>query len=204
MSHCANWGGGLIYSKVWRRMAALCVDFIILSPLFVISIVGDGNFRLFKIYWFLPVNILCYFYYVYLPYRFGGTPGKRILGLRMLRVNGEPLKYREVILRFLIFWLPGLGVSVAGMMAVWSLTDAQYFSAASALGRSHLVTMAMPSWYNPLTVVWGMFLWVDWGAMLMNKKRRALHDFIAGTVVVRDIPHGSGVSPGNARERDVA
>ena len=122
-------GGCLIYSKFWRRMAALCVDFIVLSPLFVVSMVGDGNFRLFKIYWFLPVNIFYAFYYIYLPYRFGGTPGKRILGLRMLRVNGDPLKYREVILRFLTFWLPGVGVSVAGMMAVWesSQTDAHTF-----------------------------------------------------------------------------
>lgn len=185
-------------------MAALCVDIIILSPLFVVSMIGDGNFRLFKIYWFLPVNIFYAFYYIYLPYRFGGTPGKRFLGLRILRVNGDPLKYREVILRFLTFWLPGLGVSVAGMMAVWGLTDAQYFSVASAVDRSHLVAMSMPSWYNPWAIVCGLFFWCDWGVMLISKKRRALHDFIAGTIVVRDISNDSGVSPENGGAEDAA
>ena len=42
--------------------------------------------------------------------------------------------------------------------------------------------------YDWASQVW---LWSELVVLLLNKKRRALHDFIAGTVVVKVSPHPS-------------
>ncbi len=174
------------YAGFWLRFAAFWIDFLIMSPLFVLVIWGAEQFRLFNVYYFLPGTLFSFFYGVYLVRRFGGTPGKRLMKVRIAKVNGDPVTYREAILRYLPEWLIGIGSSLAGMLAVLSLTDAQYFAPASFLDRSRLVQSAMPSWNGLATIALQIWIWSEFIIMLTNKKRRAIHDFIAGTVVIKD------------------
>jgi uncharacterized RDD family membrane protein YckC len=69
------------------------------------------------------------------------------------------------------------------MMVVLEMTDAEYFSM-GWLERSLAMAARAPSWYN--IVIVAIYIWVlsDFIVMLTNKKRRAIHDFIAGTVVI--------------------
>lgn len=176
----------MIYAGFWPRFAAIWLDFLITSPLFVLFLWGGEHFRLFNVYYFLPGTLFGLFYGVYLVRRFGGTPGKRLMKLRIVKVNGEPVTYREAVLRDLPEWVMGLGTASASMVAVLNLTDAEYFAAASTLERSQLITTATPGWNGPLTIASNIWIWGEFLVMLTNKKRRAIHDFIAGTVVTKD------------------
>ena len=176
----------MTYAGFWPRFAALWLDLLIMSPLFVLVVWGGEHVRLFNVYYFLPGTLFGLFYGVYLVRRFGGTPGKRLMKLRIVKVSGHVVTYREAILRYLPEWLMGIGSSLAGMVAVLSLTDAQYFAAASFLERSQVVAAAMPSWNGPVTIALNIWIWGEFLVMLTNKKRRAIHDFIAGTVVIKD------------------
>jgi uncharacterized RDD family membrane protein YckC len=42
-----------------------------------------------------------------------------------------------------------------------------------------------PAWHPTVTVLLQIWVWGEFVTMLFNKKRRAVHDFIAGTVVIR-------------------
>jgi len=67
--------------------------------------------------------------------------------------------------------------------AACGLTDAQYLALIPSRSVSSLIKLA-PSWYRPvryLAVIWG---WGELLVLLTNRKKRALHDFLAGTVVV--------------------
>lgn len=174
------------YAGFWSRFAAGLLDFLFMSPLIALTWWGSTHFRLFNVYYFLPGVLFGFFYSVYLVQRFGGTPGKRLMKLRIVKLSGEALSYREALLRYLPEGLMALCSSVAAMLAVLSLSDAQYFAATSFLEQSKVVEAAMPSWNGPLTVALNIWIWSELLVMLTNEKRRAIHDFIAGTVVIKD------------------
>lgn len=106
--------------------------------------------------------------------------------LRIVKVNGDAVTYREALLRYLPECLMGLGGTVAGAMAVLSLTDAQYFAATSLFERSKVIGAAMPDWNAPLSIAINIWFWSEFLILLTNKKRRALHDFIAGTMIIKE------------------
>jgi uncharacterized RDD family membrane protein YckC len=174
------------YAGFWRRFAALWLDLLVMSPLLLLVWWGDEHFRLFNLYYFLPSSVFGFFYSVYLVQRFGGTPGKRLMRLRIVRVNGDPVTYREALMRYIPEWLMSIGSSIALLIASLQLTDIQYFAASSYLERVHLIISAAPGWYEPLQTASNIWMWSEFIIMLTNKKRRALHDFIAGTVVIKD------------------
>jgi uncharacterized RDD family membrane protein YckC len=181
----------MIYAGFWPRFAALLLDFLFLSPVLALTWWGGEHSRLFTLYSFVPGLALGFFYSVYLVRRFGGTPGKRVMKVLIRKVDGSPVGYREALWRYLPEWVLGTISSIALIVAVLHLSDAEYFAAPSFMERSELVASAQPAWSRPFTVAFNVWTWGELIVLLTNKKRRALHDFIAGTVVVRDGPHPS-------------
>jgi uncharacterized RDD family membrane protein YckC len=106
------------------------------------------------------------------------------VGIRVRKVNGEPVGYREAFLRFLPEFLLGLLASIALLIASFHLSDSE-FHALSFMDRMRRLNEIAPAWYKPLQIVQNVWVWGELIVLLTNKKRRALHDFIAGTVVVR-------------------
>jgi uncharacterized RDD family membrane protein YckC len=173
------------YAGFWPRFAALWLDILFLSPVFGLVLWGEQHFRLFSIYYFLPALGLSLFYSVYLVRRFGGTPGKRVMKVRILKVDGSPVGYREAFLRYLPECLMSTLSAVTMIVAVLHLSDAEYF-ALSLEDRSTGLRGAQPAWSGPLELASNLWVWGEFIVLMTNSKRRALHDFIAGTVVVRD------------------
>ncbi len=94
------------------------------------------------------------------------------------------------LLRYLPEWLVGLASSVGLVVAVLHLTDARYFGVSSFMERSNLIEQAAPAWHRPLNLLLNLWIYGELLVILTNRKRRAIHDFIAGTVVIRDPPPG--------------
>ena len=173
----------LRYAGFWPRLGSLLLDGLILAPYGVLALWGSSEFRLFNFYFFIPGILFSLFFYVYLVARFGGTPGKLIVGIRIRKLNGEPVGYREAFLRNCVDLLFGVVLSATLMVPLFRMSDAEYFSLPFWTRETHIVALA-PWWNRPLQ--WAQEVWV-WGeliVLLTNRKRRAIHDFIAGTVVV--------------------
>jgi uncharacterized RDD family membrane protein YckC len=177
----------LRYAGFWPRLGSLLLDILINLPLIVLLLWAQGHYRLFRVYYLIPGTIFGLFYSVYLVRRFGGTPGKLIVGIRIRKRDGEPVGYREALLRYFPEFVFGLLMSVALIPPLLHMTDAEYQSL-SLRERAKREFELAPPWYKPLR--WTQTSW-DWGelfVLLTNRKRRALHDFIAGTVVVHAPP----------------
>jgi uncharacterized RDD family membrane protein YckC len=177
----------LRYAGFWPRLASLLLDGIIMMPLLALGLWGSTQFRLFDVYYFVPNIFFSLFYYVYLVRRFGGTPGKLIVGIRIRKVNGEPVGYREAFLRYLPDFILGTLASIALIIGLIHMTDAEYHSLAFMERTQRMVALA-PSWYRPVQWIQNIWIWGELIVLLTNKKRRALHDFIAGTIVVHTSP----------------
>ena len=177
------------YGGFWRRFAAFWLDFLVLLPLTAVVFWGSQRYRLFSLYYFVPGILFGLFYSGSdLVRRFGGTPGKLIMGLRIRRVSEEPVRYREAFLRYAPEFLLGLLMSIALLPPLLQMTDAQYH-ALSFMDRSKRLVDLAPAWFKPIQIFQQIWIWSEFIVLLTNRKRRAIHDFIAGTIVVRERPN---------------
>ncbi len=115
-------------------------------------------------------------YPIYFIAKFGPTPGKMACGVKIVSLNDAPVSLQQAVLREI------LGVlSSVGSILVQASNMFNGHRANRALGGYHRLL-----WLGGI----GFFLvFLEFVTMLTNGRRRAIHDFIAGTVVVRDSEH---------------
>lgn len=94
----------------WRRGVAFLIDFVIIA--LVAIALPPHNGKPFWLLWHLS-TIIC-------VWRWQRTPGKRLLGLRIVRVDGRPVGLVTAGLRSLALWVSLLPF---GLGFLWSLWD---------------------------------------------------------------------------------
>ena len=177
----------LTYAGIERRIGAGLLDTLFLVPV-MISILWLNTFdRLVPI---LAVGVslgVGVFYQVYLIRRFGGTPGKVLAGLRIVKIDGSAIGYREAILRALPDAGFNLLLTTGAALAALKMSEADYASLAFT-ARAQRLNELQPDWFMPVDLCQNVWIGSEFIVLLTNEKRRALHDFIAGTVVVLRTP----------------
>lgn len=171
------------YGGFWRRFGAMWLDVLILSPLILLTLWGSSSHRLFQAFYLLPGLAIGAFYSIYLVKRFGGTPGKLILRLRIVKLDGTPIGYREAILRELPGYVFSTLLSLGTVIASLKIGDAEYLSLDWRARAARLDDLA-PGFQSPVQIAQTAWIWGEFLVLLTNERRRAIHDFIAGTVVV--------------------
>jgi uncharacterized RDD family membrane protein YckC len=132
----------------------------------------------------VPSLIFGLWYYIYLPKKYGGTPGKLVAGITIIRLDGESIGWEEAILRHIVL----AALTLAGIIIMISAlrqADEATFMSYSWWRQSQYLLSLSPKSFNVYT--WATNIWVygEFIVLLTNKRRRAVHDFIAGTVIVR-------------------
>ncbi len=174
--------GGLRYPGFWRRLGALLIDSALVAPLFVLNyFLGTTANAL--IYLAIVGQIVGLFMGVFMVRKYGGGPGKLLLGLRVVMTDGERVTLTAALLRYAVMWALGLALAIAMIIAAMALPQESFASLGFAQ-RSAAMAGNMPAWGTPLQ--WLSNLWyLGWMiAFFVSKQHRVLHDFIAGTVVV--------------------
>lgn len=174
------------YRTFWPRFWASITDGLVLLPLALIAqyyLTLDTSFWDTARWLYVVIFILNYtypwVYSIYMHGRFGQTVGKMSTCVRVVDVKTEaPITFRHALLRdsvpililitLLIYesyqLLTGLPISESYFNPDWSaLTEREV-------------------WTVLIVYVWWF---AEFVTMLTNDKRRAVHDFIAGTVVIR-------------------
>jgi len=174
----------LVYGGFWRRFGAFWVDAICLLPLAGINYLLSQQFRLSNLYWLLPGLLIGVWFHVYLVVRYGGTPGKLLLKTRITMLDGSAVTSRAALLRHAVTFALTLLTSAALAMAANHMTDEAYFSL-GYIARSQALVSYAPAWYKWLALAMQAWILSEFIVMMLNKRRRALQDFMAGTVVIR-------------------
>ena len=173
------------YATFGQRFAAMWIDFFVLLPLMVaegwLGSVSKGAALALVI----PMAIAYVAYTIYYHGRFGQTIGKRMMGIRVVRTTGERIGWREAWLRSSIDVLFATLGGVGSLVALAAIGDADYYGVGWMQRAQNLAAHepAWLAWTGTATQIW---VWSELVVMLFNKRRRALHDFIAGTVVTSD------------------
>ena len=175
--------GELRYSRFWDRVGAGLIDFLIALPLVSLDYFFGSESRYFQLYMLIPVQIFALFMHIFMVTKYGGSPGKLLVGLRIVKLDGAPVTVKEALLRYSVLWVLSIVILAITVSAALGMSAEEY-SSLSYLQRS--VKLSERSHYMGWMAA-AMQLWT-WGGLitvLVSKKRRAPHDFIAGTVVVR-------------------
>ncbi|MGW8393863.1 RDD family protein [Pseudoduganella sp. HUAS MS19] len=167
----------------WLRVGAKFIDFLVMSPVIGLSYWLSSLSRSFYLWSIIPSALFALFYSVYLVRRYGGTPGKLLLKLRVQMKDHAPVSFKAALIREAPMMLMGAASSLGLGLAALAMDDATYH-AYGFFERSAVLAASGPEWAQMVSWLINGWAWVGAIVMLLNSRRRALHDFIAGTVVV--------------------
>jgi uncharacterized RDD family membrane protein YckC len=167
----------------WLRVGAKIIDFLVLSPIVGLTYWLSSLSRYFYLWSVIPSMLLALFYSVYLVRRYGGTPGKLLLKLRVQMADYSPVTFKAALIREAPMMLMGAASSLGLGLAAIGMDDAAY-KAYGFFERSTVLAASGAEWVPIVSWVINGWTWVAVIVMLVNKRRRAVHDFLAGTVVV--------------------
>jgi uncharacterized RDD family membrane protein YckC len=173
-----------IYAGFWLRLGVLLLDMLIMAPyvFLVIYLVGFDKDEYYLT--IIPGFVVYIWYNMYLVRQYGGTPGKLIVGIRILKIDGSDVTWREAILREFVSFVLMIFMTILMSRAV-AKADGEYFRDLEWMYRNKYLFSLEPVMYK--IYFWASNIWFysELVVLLLNKRRRALHDFMAGTVIVK-------------------
>jgi uncharacterized RDD family membrane protein YckC len=138
---------------------------------------------------FAITTLLVFTVRIYPVVRFGGSPGKLLMKLRIVPMHGGPLTYKHAVLREATgygFHLWGTAASLAAISAL----DSPSFHDLPGPQQSALLTQHLQAlwWMTVQSVLSRAWALAEVVAYFVTPERRAMHDLVAGTVVVMKGP----------------
>jgi uncharacterized RDD family membrane protein YckC len=160
------------YQTFWRRVAAMAIDAVVLTPVMGLSLFLMWRGMSFTTYCLMRIlgTIAGCLYWIGMHGRYGQTLGKMVAGVKVLKMDDQPICYGVAAVRYLPFLVVGLTAAIAMTSFV--------------SGRGLITFNSMqhtPRWPNFVKWVWTL---AEVITLASNPMRRAIHDFIAGTKVV--------------------
>ena len=176
MEHQSAAGADKKYRTFWRRLGAMFLDGAVLAPFAWLDqlIWNHAVHAMVLLPWAILYLLISVVYEVLFVARYGQTLGKMACGVRVYDVSGASVSARQAMLRQIV---PILAVPYFALLQAQNIVN------------GHLANRALGDDFWGFKTFFGlMFGWLllEIVTMLTNKKRRAVHDFIAGTVVVRE------------------
>ncbi|MEZ9072100.1 RDD family protein [Vibrio splendidus] len=164
------------YSNFWRRFFAIWIDSIVFLPLewiddYVLSgVIGSGG----VFAWGVAYSLIGITYYVGMHAKYGQTIGKMVTRVKVVDVSeSRNLTLKQSCMRDIVpIMLIPFNFYVYAQLSFYDNTW-------DSLEQGRIV----------IFVGYAMIGWVilEFISMLFNHKRRAIHDFIAGSVVIKKV-----------------
>lgn len=173
------------YAGFWRRFGAGLIDGLVLAPLLWMSLAASTRETIAIVE--VVVLLLSFAYTIGLHTAFGATAGKMVMGIQVRRTDGHEISASEAWLRSSVDLVLSGATIVGTLIALYRIAPAA-LATLDTTARTELLSANEPLWST-----WALNLYMVWicsevVVMLTNRRRRALHDFLAGTVVVRKAP----------------
>jgi uncharacterized RDD family membrane protein YckC len=152
------------YQTFWQRFAASLLDGIIFLPIFLIIPSIFNIDTVHSVPWLLFINFISFFYSIYAHSYYGYTLGKKWMNIKVVSNDDESklIGLSNSIMRDSI----GIAFFLIELILVISNTIE------SRMG-DFIIFLATFGW-----------LFAELITMLLNPKKRSVHDFLAGSVVI--------------------
>jgi uncharacterized RDD family membrane protein YckC len=171
------------YAGFWPRLGAILVDTVVIVPIIALAFWGMANSQTTALVTQVITAAVAAIYPIYFIGRWGQTLGKMAVGIEVLALDGAVAGFRRALYRSSV----DLGFSaVSTLITVFALLsiDGNAYRSLGLDEKMEALGNYAPTLESIVSTL--TYLWVisELIVLLFNEKRRALHDFIAGTVVV--------------------
>ena len=173
-----------IYLGIGFRLIARFLDIVLLVFFLLVQLLvaelGRGMYLIFL----APAFLFQVFFYVYCVKRWGGTPGKLILGLKVVKDNGENVGWKEATIRESVTLAFSLATLCVTAVALRDIPEDSY-GMAGFLEKKAILIEVFPlanALIQMLTSLWSN---CESLVLICNRRRKAIHDYMAGTLVIR-------------------
>ena len=162
------------YKILNDRFYALVIDGLIFAiPLillegFILNPNISSSIVLSNIFFYYFVT---HFYSIYLHTIYGQTLGKMAVGIKVLNISEENINLKQAILRELPFIVFSLFTMASEIYQILSIGITEHFRGTF--------------FDNLILIILLVWMVVELIVALSNEKRRSIHDFISGTIVVK-------------------
>ncbi|HLN96751.1 MAG TPA: RDD family protein [Flavobacterium sp.] len=173
-----------LYAGFGPRIASLLLDIIFFLPIGILTTWLNGLSKDAFYYTMVPNLLFGLWYYIYLPKKYGGTPGKLLVGIKILKIDGRPIGWDEAVLRHVVLLVLQIFNVVITIMAL-DLADEDIYLTLSWFEKSAYLTALMPGYFRAYTLVSSVWVWSELIVLLTNPRKRAFHDYMAGTVIIK-------------------
>ena len=171
-----------VFVGFWERVLAFLIDGVIALPLGLITaLIMKWSVVHRNILPIILSSVVCTIAYLWLVVRFGGSPGKLIIQARIIAADGHFLSWGRAFRRLLPGLLMSLNLLLLIGIAVSRYPDSSAHTSLAEIG-SLLNEYGHP--FSGLRMVLGLIVLVDCAVILCNRRKRAIHDFVAGSYVV--------------------
>jgi uncharacterized RDD family membrane protein YckC len=172
-----------IYSGFWSRLGANLLDAIISIPiLFLVAYINSLNKNMY-FFTLVPNLLFSFWYHIYLPKKHGGTLGKLIVGIKILKTDASSIGWKESFLRYsinIVFLILNAIIMTIGII----FANDEIYNSLPWLQKSGYVLSSVKG-YKIFSNISSIWVWSEVIVLLFNKRKRAIHDFIAGTVIIK-------------------
>ena len=173
------------YAGFWSRWTATIIDYLIFIPLSVAGMWGLGHGAGVALA-LMTVSAVAWFAYVIVCHaRWGQTLGKRLAGIRVRDLALRPISLATSVRRTSVD-IALFTISIVGYAVVLTRIPAPEFAARGAMGISELYLSTRPAWTTVAERAYWIWVVSEIFTVLFNHRRRAIHDFIGGTLVVAE------------------
>jgi len=177
-----------IYAGFWKRLGAFLIDLLIILPLGFGIAYLTGLEKNAYYYTFIPSILFFAFYNIHLIKVYGGTPGKLLVGIKIINNNGSSAGYVEATKRYFVDILLAI-FSGAVMIYSLSIIPEDTFLSLSIIERSKELKALNPTLNSVHVLLANIWVWSEFIVLLTNSRKRAIHDYIGGTVVIKGKYH---------------
>jgi len=174
-----------VYAGFWLRFGAALFDILVFIPAVA------AIFYLSQINFFFSVILViihtCLFasYNICFNAKFGGTIGKLAVNILITKPDGTKINWKEAWLRSSVDIVFAALFLIVELVAL-SKVDQQAYLASGFFERSKVIKPLFPSWYKHYDIANQIWIWGELVVLLFNSRKRAIHDYIAGTIVIHE------------------
>ena len=179
-----------IYAGFFIRIISGLLDklFFWLFVLMVFFIGGFLQYFSSSYFWLIQQISILIFHFIYnitIPQYFGGTLGKLVLKIKILKINFQKIGFRESALRYVInFVIWDLLYAIVIIISIINTPDELYSLFNTFLEWNNYLKINESKILFVAIILINAWILSEYFVLLLNKKKRGLQDYIAGTIIV--------------------
>jgi uncharacterized RDD family membrane protein YckC len=169
------------YKTFWNRFWAGIIDSFVLSPLFFPEkfIVTQTSPRWLVSFWIVFQGSVPILYTILFLGWKGQTIGKMICGVKVIDISGNPLSMRQAAMR------ESIPAIFAVISILHNILDIDWYVNLQTASSIETIIKMTSVWVWVLASFNLIWFVLELVTMLTNKKRRAVHDYMGRSVVIK-------------------